>query len=106
MKPSLNNATDSGDLGLRFYPGQELPVAMRHTAETTVPNTDTMSALRGRPLAFLFAYMRRHPAGHLTVLISVLIAVACSVSTQYGLKHLIDIVATGRDAAGNKVWAA
>jgi ATP-binding cassette subfamily B protein len=66
----------------------------------------TFPALRGRPLAFLFAYFRRHPAGHLTVLLSVLLAVTCSVSTQYGMKYLIDIVAMGRDAAGSKVWAA
>ena len=65
-----------------------------------------LSALRGRPLAFLFAYVRCHPIGHLTVLLSVLVAVTCSVSTQYGMKYLIDIVATGRDAAGGKVWTA
>ena len=62
--------------------------------------------LRGRPLAFLYSYIRRHPAGHLTVLLSVLVAVTCSVSTQYGMKYLIDIVATGREAAGDKVWGA
>jgi ATP-binding cassette subfamily B protein len=65
-----------------------------------------LSGLSGRPLTFLYAYIRRHPAGHLTVLLSVLVAVVCSVSTQYGLKYLIDIVALGRDAAGTKVWSA
>ncbi|HEX3574582.1 MAG TPA: ABC transporter ATP-binding protein [Rhodopila sp.] len=79
---------------------------MRHTVGTIVPNTETFPALRGRPLAFLFSYLRRHPAGHLTVLLAVLVAVTCSVSTQYGMKYLIDIVATGRDAAGGKVWVA
>ena len=62
--------------------------------------------LRGRPLGFLFHYVRRHPAGHLTVLLSVLIAVACAVSTQYGMKHLIDVVSAGREAAGDRVWGA
>jgi ATP-binding cassette subfamily B protein len=62
--------------------------------------------MRGRPLAFLFSYIRYHPAGHLTVLLSVAVAVTCSVSTQYGMKYLIDIVAAGRDAAGSKVWTA
>ncbi|HEX2942764.1 MAG TPA: ABC transporter ATP-binding protein [Rhodopila sp.] len=71
-----------------------------------IPPADLLPALRGRPLRFLFSYIRRHPAGHLTVLLSVIVAVACSVSTQYGLKHLIDIVAAGRDAAGNRVWGA
>jgi ATP-binding cassette subfamily B protein len=65
-----------------------------------------LPALRGRPLGFLFHYVRRHPVGHLTVLISVLLAVACSVSTQYGLKHLIDIVSRGQDAAAPLVWGA
>ena len=63
----------------------------------------TMPATRGRPLAFLFSYIRRHPAGHLTVLLSVVLAVTCAVSTQYGMKYLIDIVAAGPAAAGNKV---
>jgi hypothetical protein len=79
---------------------------MRHTVGTIVSNAETFPALRGRPLAFLFSYLRRHPAGHLTVLLAVLVAVTCSVSTQYGMKYLIDIVATGRDSAGGKVWVA
>jgi ATP-binding cassette subfamily B protein len=79
---------------------------MRHQIGTPVPNAETFPALRGRPLAFLFSYVRRHPAGHLTVLLSVLVAVTASVSTQYGMKHLIDIVATGQQAAGDKVWGA
>jgi ATP-binding cassette subfamily B protein len=64
------------------------------------------TALRRRPLRFLFSYMRRHPVGHLAVLLSMVIAVTCAVSTQYGMKYLIDIVATGQQAAGNKVWTA
>jgi ATP-binding cassette, subfamily B, bacterial len=79
---------------------------MRHTTATTVSNPNTFLALRGRPLAFLLYYVRRHPAGHLTVLLSVLVAVTASVSTQYGMKYLIDIVATGTQAAGDKVWWA
>ena len=63
-----------------------------------------LPALRGRPLAFLFHYARRHAPGHLTVLVAVLAAVVCSVSTQYGLKTLIDIVAAG-PAGGRPVWA-
>jgi ATP-binding cassette subfamily B protein len=62
--------------------------------------------LQNRPLAFLASYIARHKAGHITVLASVVVAVACSVSSQYGMKHLIDIVALGTEAAGNKVWPA
>ncbi|HET6182498.1 MAG TPA: ABC transporter ATP-binding protein [Acetobacteraceae bacterium] len=62
-------------------------------------------ALRGHPLRFLARYAGRRPAGFATVFVSVLIAVGASVSTQYGLKHLIDIVAAG-PAAGRGVWTA
>ncbi len=58
----------------------------------------------GRPLSFLFAYVNRHKFGHGIVLASVLAAVGCAVSTQYGLKHLIDIVAAGPGAPG--LWGA
>ena len=70
----------------------------------TNSSTQNLPALRGRPLAYLFHYIAKHPAGHLTVLISVLLAVLCSVSTQYGMKHLIDIVSSGLVAGQDKVW--
>ena len=70
----------------------------------THSSTQNLPALRGRPLAYLFYYIAKHPAGHLTVLISVLLAVGCSVSTQYGMKHLIDIVSSGLVAGQDKVW--
>ena len=79
---------------------------MGHEVGSQVSNADALLALRGRPLAFLFSYVRRHPMGHLIILVSVLVAVTCAVSTQYGMKYLIDIVATGPDAAGDKVWTA
>ncbi len=65
-----------------------------------------LPALRGRPLAFLLAYVKAHPSGHLTVLMSVVVAVTCGVSTQYGMKYLIDIVSAGPAAAGSRVWSA
>ena len=79
---------------------------MPHRPGTQVPRSETFTALRGRPLAFLFSYMRRHPGGHLVVLLSVIAAVTCAVSTQYGMKYLVDIVAAGPRAAGNRVWTA
>ena len=45
-----------------------------------------LARLRGRPLAFLFRYIKLHPLGHLVVTISILLAVVCSVSTQFGMK--------------------
>ncbi|MGC8476235.1 MAG: ABC transporter ATP-binding protein [Acetobacteraceae bacterium] len=60
---------------------------------------------RPRPLGFLAGYVRRHALGHAIIFISVLVAVGASVSTQYGLKNLIDVVAAGPDAGGD-VWGA
>jgi ATP-binding cassette subfamily B protein len=65
--------------------------------------------LRSHPLRFLLHYVTRHKFGHFIIFFSVLTAVACSVSTQYGLKHLIDIVAAGPAAAKSGlqgVWGA
>ena len=61
-----------------------------------------------RPFGFLLRYLRRHPTGHALVLGSVLLAVMCAVSTQYGLKHLIDIVAAGPVSGpeAGRVWGA
>ena len=61
--------------------------------------------LRAQPLGFLWHYVRRHPWGHATVFVSVLVAVTCAVSAQYGLKHLIDIIAAG-PAKGTGIWWA
>jgi len=60
---------------------------------------------RRRPIAFLAHYVARHPLGHAIVLVSVLAAVACSVSTQYGMKRLIDVIAAGPHGGG-AVWSA
>lgn len=60
---------------------------------------------RRHPIGFLARYVARHPIGHAIVLGSVLAAVMCSVSTQYGMKRLIDAIARGPDAHA-AVWAA
>ena len=66
----------------------------------------TLSGLRGRPFAFLFRYIALHPIGHSVVLVSVLLAVVCSVSTDFGMKHLIDVISLGREAGAPLVWIA
>jgi ATP-binding cassette, subfamily B, bacterial len=68
-------------------------------------NRDELSRLRARPIGFLWHYVRRHPWGHAVVFVSVLVAVVCAVSTQYGLKHLIDIVAVGPSRDSGIWWA-
>ena len=64
-----------------------------------------LARLGSRPMAFLFSFIRRHAAGHAIIVTSVLLAVVCSVSTQYGLKHLIDVVSHGPKGNGD-VWGA
>ena len=61
---------------------------------------------RGRPLGFLMHYAARHRISHLVVLVSVVAAVICAVGTQYGMKHLIDVVSRGPQVADSGVWAA
>ena len=51
---------------------------------------DDFCRYAGRPLAFMFRYIRLRPGSHLLILTAVLAAVACSVSTQYGVKYLVD----------------
>ncbi len=69
-------------------------------------NNDRPPRIPARPLAFLFRYVRRHPVGHAIVLSAVLVAVACGAGTQYGMKHLVDVVSVGPQAAGMHVWYA
>ena len=55
------------------------------------------------PLAFVYRYIRLRPVSHAVILIAVLVAVACSVGTQYGVKFLVDTLARGPGAG---VWTA
>jgi len=56
-----------------------------------------------RPWAFCFRYVARRPIAHLVILVSVVTAVGFSVSTQYGVKALVDAL-TGDQK--DKVWMA
>src|SRR5690348_7177828 len=58
----------------------------------------------GRPVAFLLRYVLRRPLAHSAILVAVLSAVGCSVSTQYAVKFLVDTLAAGRSHPG--VWIA
>jgi ATP-binding cassette, subfamily B, bacterial len=57
----------------------------------------------GRPLAFVLRYVRQRPVAHAVILTAVLAAVACSVGTQYGVKHLVDVLANHYGAG---IWLA
>jgi ATP-binding cassette, subfamily B, bacterial len=58
-----------------------------------------------RPVAFLARYVRRRAVTHAIILVSVLSAVGCSVSTQYGLKFLVDTLSKAATGGGT-VWLA
>ena len=56
-----------------------------------------------RPIGFMLRYVRRHLLGHIVVLASVVLAVGCSVASQYSVKHLVDTLTAGQHGP---VWAA
>ena len=64
-----------------------------------------LTRYRDRPIAFLWRYATKHKLGHATILITVILAVLAAVSTQYGLKTLIDQVSKGVNGGGH-VWPA
>ncbi len=68
--------------------------------------TAALLRYRNRPIGFLLHYVRRHGAAHAVVLGAVFAAVAFAVTTQYGVKRLIDVVSHGPAAGGGAVWWA
>ena len=50
-------------------------------------------------------YLRKRLTPHVVIFVSVVAAVACSVGTQYGVKHLVDGLSAGPARAGS-VWLA
>src|ERR1051326_7734589 len=57
-----------------------------------------------RPFAFLGRCRRRRPVAHAAIVAAVLAAVGCSVSTQYGVKFLVDTLSQGPAVA--RAWLA
>jgi ATP-binding cassette subfamily B protein len=62
------------------------------------------SRFTDRPYAFIFRYVRLRTWSHAVIVAAVLAAVFCSVTTQYGVKHLVDTLAAGPAATG--IWIA
>src|SRR5258708_8822643 len=79
-------------------------MAMRAVEQGDRTGMDDFCRYARRPLAFVFRYIRLRPGSHLLVLTAVVAAVACSVSTQYGVKYLVDTLSGS--AVDAKVWAA
>jgi ATP-binding cassette subfamily B protein len=67
-------------------------------------DTGRLVRLADRPLALMARYAAAHGVGHAIVLISVVAAVACSVFSQYAVKHLVDVLSHGPHDPG--VWLA
>src|SRR2546421_9883862 len=57
-----------------------------------------------RPLAFLARYVRRRPLAHAAIFTAVVAAVACSVGAQYGVKVLVDTLASGLTSHAKDAW--
>src|SRR5688572_22801133 len=65
---------------------------------------DRLSSYAKRPIAFLLRYVRRRALSHAAILAAVIGAVACSVSSQYGVKFLVDVLSGS--AADSAIWLA
>jgi len=66
---------------------------------------ESLCAYANRPVAFFLRYIRLRPLAHSVILAAVLAAVMCSVSTQYGVKFLVDTL-SGRGGGAQNIWAA
>jgi ATP-binding cassette subfamily B protein len=63
---------------------------------------DSLSRFAAQPVAFLMRYVLRRPWAHGVILLAVLAAVGCSVTSQYAVKFLVDTLAAGPARAG--IW--
>ena len=63
---------------------------------------DELCHFADRPFAFIFRYIRRRAVSHTVIVTAVLTAVACSITTQYGVKYLVDALS---GSAAN-IWFA
>ena len=65
---------------------------------------DDLCRYATRPWAFFGRYVSARPLAHGAIVFGVVAAVCCSVSTQYGVKALVDALAAGPSAG--RVWPA
>ena len=78
-------------------------MAVAQPEAINVSEPDTGDAVQQRPIAFMVRYIRRNLIGHFVVLLSVVLAVGCSIASQYSVKHLVDTLTAG---AHGPVWVA
>ncbi|MGB9366016.1 MAG: ABC transporter ATP-binding protein [Xanthobacteraceae bacterium] len=72
---------------------------------TTSEDPDGLCGYATRPFAFIFRYVRFRAPSHALIVAAVLAAVVCSVTTQYGVKYLVDQLALG-PATSHGIWFA
>jgi ATP-binding cassette subfamily B protein len=65
---------------------------------------DDLCRYADRPIAFATRYLRRRIWSHVAIVTFVLLAVACSVTTQYAVKFLVDTLSGHATADG--IWLA
>jgi len=66
-------------------------------------STDGLCRYANRPVMFIARYLRQRLLAHAAILTAVVAAVCCSVSTQYGVKFLVDTLSKGTQG-GALVW--
>jgi ATP-binding cassette, subfamily B, bacterial len=71
----------------------------------TSEGADGLCGYATRPFAFIFRYVRFRAPSHAMIVAAVLAAVVCSVTTQYGVKYLVDQLALG-PATSHGIWFA
>jgi ATP-binding cassette, subfamily B, bacterial len=69
-----------------------------------LPQMDDLTQYTYRPLTFLVRYVKTRRLSHAAILAAVLAAVGFSVSTQYGIKFLVDTLTAGPQSGSP--WAA
>ncbi len=64
---------------------------------------DELCHYADRPFAFIFRYIQRRAVSHGVIVTAVLAAVGCSITTQYGVKYLVDALS---GATATSIWFA
>ncbi|MCQ8240322.1 ABC transporter ATP-binding protein [Rhizosaccharibacter radicis] len=78
-----------------------------HAGVETVTISDAdLVRLAGRPLPFMFRYVRHRPVQHLFILASVVLAVAAVVGSSYAIHFLVDTLTAYHGGPMRPVWIA
>ncbi|GBQ33669.1 multidrug ABC transporter ATP-binding protein [Gluconacetobacter azotocaptans DSM 13594] len=73
--------------------------------ESTISD-DQLVRYLGRPLSFVFRYVRRHAGQHVLIFLSVAVAVACTVGATYATRFLVDTMTAHAAGDMTAVWRA